>query len=101
MLAFLLVHGVVTLVQKVRAGDSFARRWLAWTLPYLAVNLVVLLIVWPGIWGNDDLAVLSLARTLQPNSWQHFLTSGGKNIAGITVPLKYDIISSGADNRNR
>lgn len=52
LLAFLLVHGVVTLVQKVRAGDSFARRWLAWTLPYLAVNLVVLLIVWPGIWAT-------------------------------------------------
>lgn len=48
VLAFGLVHGAVTLVQKLRAGDKFARRWVAWTLPYLAVNLVILLIVWPA-----------------------------------------------------
>lgn len=92
LLAFLLVHGVVTLVQKVRAGNSFARRWLAWTLPYLAVNLVVLLIVWPGIWGNDDLAVLSLARTLQPNSWQHFLTSGAFILSLMFVPMPGGVV---------
>ena len=34
VLAFGLVHGAVTLVQKLRAGDKFARRWVAWTLPY-------------------------------------------------------------------
>ena len=38
VLAFGLVHGAVTLVQKLRAGDKFARRWVAWTLPYLAVS---------------------------------------------------------------
>ena len=65
LLAFLLVHGIVTLVKKLRAKDRFVWRWLQWTLPYLAVNLIVLLIVWPGCWGNDDLNVLSLARTLQ------------------------------------
>lgn len=92
LLAFLLIHGVVTLVQKVRAGDSFARRWLVWTLPYLAVNLVVLLIVWPGIWGNDDLAVLSLARTLQPNSWQHFLTSGAFILSLMFVPMPGGVV---------
>lgn len=92
LLAFLLVHGIVTLVQKVRAGNSFARRWLAWTLPYLAVNLVVLLIVWPGIWGNDDLAVLSLARTLQPNSWQHFLTSGAFILSLMFVPMPGGVV---------
>ena len=31
VLAFGLVHGAVTLVQKLRAGDKFARRWVAWT----------------------------------------------------------------------
>ena len=33
VLAVGLVHGAVTLVQKLRAGDKFARRWVAWTLP--------------------------------------------------------------------
>lgn len=92
VLAFGLVHGAVTLVQKLRAGDKFARRWVTWTLPYLAVNLVILLIVWPGIWGNDDLAVLYLARTLQPNSWQHFLTSGAFILSLMFVPMPGGVV---------
>ena len=92
VLAFGLVHGAVTLVQKLRAGDKFARRWVAWTLPYLAVNLVILLIVWPGIWGNDYLAVLYLARTLQPNSWQHFLTSGAFILSLMFVPMPGGVV---------
>lgn len=51
LLAFLLVHGIVTLVKKLRAKDRFVWHWLQWTLPYLAVNLIVLLIVWPGCWA--------------------------------------------------
>lgn len=92
VLAFGLMHGAVTLVQKLRAGDKFARRWVAWTLPYLAVNLVILLIVWPGIWGNDDLAVLYLARTLHPNSWQHFLTSGAFILSLMFVPMPGGVV---------
>ena len=65
---------------------------MAWTLPYLAVNLVILLIVWPGIWGNDDLAVLYLARTLQPNSWQHFLTSGAFILSLMFVPMPGGVV---------
>ena len=56
------------------------------------MNLVVLLIVWPGIWGNDDLAVLSLARTLQPNSWQHFLTSGAFILSLMFVPMPGGVV---------
>lgn len=91
-LAFLLIHGVVELIRRLRAGDKFARRWLLWTLPYLAINLVILLIVWPGCWGNDDLMVLSLARTLQPNSWQHFLTSGVFILSLMFLPLPGGVV---------
>lgn len=87
LLAFLLVHGIVTLVKKLRAKDRFVWRWLQWTLPYLAVNLIVLLIVWPGCWGNDDLNVLSLARTLQMDAWQHFLTSSAFILSLMFVPI--------------
>ena len=56
------------------------------------MNLVILLIVWPGIWGNDDLAVLYLARTLQPNSWQHFLTSGAFILSLMFVPMPGGVV---------
>lgn len=92
LLAFLLVHGIVTLVKKLRAKDRFVWRWLQWTLPYLAVNLIVLLIVWPGCWGNDDLNVLSLARTLQMDAWQHFLTSSAFILSLMFVPIPGGVV---------
>lgn len=63
LLAFAVVHGAVTLAGKIRRRDPFTMRWLRWMLPYLLVTLVVLLIVWPGCWGADDLTVLQQART--------------------------------------
>lgn len=92
LLAFLLVHGIVTLVKKLRAKNRFVWRWLQWTLPYLAVNLIVLLIVWPACWGNDDLNVLSLARTLQMDAWQHFLTSSAFILSLMFVPIPGGVV---------
>lgn len=87
LLAFAVIHGAVTLVGNLRRGDAFTRRWLQWTLPYLAVSLVVLLIVWPGCWGCDDLGILQMARTLQASPWQHFLTSGAFILSLMFLPL--------------
>lgn len=92
LLAFAVVHGAVTLVQKIRRRDAFALRWLQWMLPYLLVTLVVLLIVWPGCWGSDDLDVLQLARTLEPSAWQHFLTSAAFILALMFVPVPGGVV---------
>lgn len=89
---FLLVHGVVTLVQKVREKDSFTLRWLRWTLPYLAVTLLLLLVLWPGIWGNDDKTILDYARTLEPFAWHHFLTSVWFIISLMFLPMVGGIV---------
>lgn len=85
--AFAVVHGLVTLVDKVRRRDAFILCWLRWMLPYLAVTLVVLLIVWPGCWGSDDLDVLYKARTLTPAPWQSFLTSAVFILCLMFLPL--------------
>ena len=92
LLALAVVHGAVTLVQNVRARDMFALCWLRWALPYLAVTLVVLVIVWPGCWGNDDLTVLQLARTLEADSWQHFLTSAAFILCLMFVPMPGGVV---------
>lgn len=90
--AFALIHGAVTLVQKLRRRDDFAVRWLQWALPYLVVTLVVLVLVWPGCWGSDDLDVLHLARTLEPSAWQHFLTSAVFILSLMFLPLPGGIV---------
>lgn len=92
LLAFAVVHGAVTLVRKVRQKDAFALRWLQWMLPYLVLTLVVLVIVWPGCWGSDDLEVLQLARTLEPSSWQHFLTSAAFILCLMFIPLPGGVV---------
>lgn len=92
LLAFAVVHGAVTLVRKVRQKDAFALRWLQWMLPYLVLTLVVLVIVWPGCWGGDDLDVLYLARTLEPSSWQHFLTSAAFILCLMFIPVPGGVV---------
>lgn len=92
LLAFAVVHGAVTLVGKIRRKDPFTLRWLRWMLPYLLLTLVVLVIVWPGCWGNDDLSVLHLARTLEADSWQHFLTSAAFILCLMFLPLPGGVV---------
>lgn len=92
LLAFAVVHGAVTLVRKVRQKDALALRWLQWMLPYLALTLVVLVIVWPGCWGGDDLDVLHLARTLEPSSWQHFFTSAAFILCLMFIPVPGGVV---------
>lgn len=75
IVAFGLIHGAVTLVANVRKRDRFTIRCLLWALPYLAVNLVIFVLIWPGAWGNDDLHVFALAQSLQVTAWYHFLSS--------------------------
>lgn len=86
-LTFGLVHGAVTLVGKLLRGERFARRCVLWALPYFAVNLALLLLIWPGAWGNDDLHVLSMARMLQVTPWYHYLASVYQILVLMLVPL--------------
>ena len=92
LLAFAVIHGAVTLVCNLRRKEPFTLAWLRWALPYLAVTLIVLVIVWPGCWGSDDLDVLHLARTLEPSSWQHFLTSGAFILSLMFIPLPGGVV---------
>lgn len=92
LLAFAVIHGGVNLVCSLRRKDPFTLAWLRWALPYLAVTLIVLVIVWPGCWGSDDLDVLHLARTLEPSSWQHFLTSGAFILSLMFIPLPGGVV---------
>ncbi len=92
LLAFAVVHGAVTLVRNIRRKDPFTLRWLQWMTPYLILTLIVLVIVWPGCWGSDDLDVLQRARILETSSWQHFLTSAAFILCLMFLPLPGGIV---------
>lgn len=42
---------------------------------YFTVMFVFLLLVWPGVWRSDDIAVFNSAKNLQIEYWQHFITT--------------------------
>lgn len=64
-----LWHGIFLFVKK--ADRSFVK----YTLIYMGINLVLLVLTWPGIWRMDEFGLLSNALRLQPVFWQNYLTS--------------------------
>lgn len=51
------------------------RRFFRITLGYFAVMMVLLLLVWPGIWRMDEFGLLSSSIQLMPHFWQNYITS--------------------------
>lgn len=51
------------------------RRFVRNSLIYFGINLLVLLLVWPGIWRMDEFGILNSAVNLIPVFWQNYLTS--------------------------
>ena len=56
--------------QNASAAQHKPSTWLVFALPMLAVWLLVLLILWPGILTNDSLSIWSMAQTGQIDDWQ-------------------------------
>jgi hypothetical protein len=56
-------------------NDEFVRKQIHFTCIYLGIMLLLLLVLWPGIWRWDEFYILERAVNLKANYWQHFLTS--------------------------
>lgn len=54
--------------------DTWKKYW-KWFLVYSIINLILLLIIWPGNFRHDDIIVANMARDYDLVPWQHFLTS--------------------------
>lgn len=53
----------------------FYQRWLLYSLIYLTICIVTLLLMYPGHWVWDEFTVLEQAKLYLPFSWQGNLTS--------------------------
>jgi len=51
------------------------RIWILYTLVYWAINTILLLFVWPGIWRLDEFGILGRASNLILHFWHNYLTS--------------------------
>lgn len=68
------------------------RRFVKYTLIYFCINLVLLLLVWPGIWRMDEFGILNSAVKLLPVFWQNYLTSLFYVFSLMLIPVPSGVI---------
>lgn len=88
---FLLVliglwHGIFAFVKK---GTS---RFKIYTLGYFSINMVLLILTWPGIWRMDEFGILNSALHLFPVFWQNYLTSLFYVFSLMLIPIPSGVI---------
>lgn len=54
--------------------DTEYRRYIHFAGFYFIFIIIIMLLIWPGIWFWDDLWVLAKTRGFEIEGWQHFLT---------------------------
>ncbi|MCR5282015.1 MAG: hypothetical protein K6E18_01485 [Lachnospiraceae bacterium] len=59
---------------------------------YFILNVLFLILTWPGIWRMDEFGILSSATHLYPNFWQNYLTSVFYIYALMLIPVPAGVI---------
>lgn len=73
---FLLWNELFYVIKSWKEISYEMKRWIYFSVVYFAINFLLLLIIWPGIWRWDDLGVLTLfVRNFDICYWQSLLHS--------------------------
>ncbi len=68
------------------------KRLVKYTLIYFCINMVLLFLIWPGIWRMDEFGILNSAVKLLPVFWQNYLTSLFYVFSLMLVPVPAGVI---------
>lgn len=81
------------LAAKLRAGDRAYNRWFRFFSIYFGIQMLLMLILWPGTWAWDDIMTLEFAvRCYGIFAWQHIFTSIFQMVALHIFPFPAGII---------
>lgn len=69
-IVFYLKNKIIDLIKK----DKKTKRLLLFFAISIIINIIFILLMWPGNWINDELGVLYNAKTFAYYSWQNYLT---------------------------
>lgn len=72
--------------------ESAVKRWIIISLVFIVLYMAVLLLVWPGMWSWDDVAILNGAKYYDFTPWQHFLTGLWHTICLQTLPFSSGVL---------
>ena len=59
---------------------------------YFLIQILLLLLIWPGIWRMDEFGILSSAIHLYPSFWQNYLTSVFYIFALMLLPFPAGVV---------
>lgn len=86
LLLLFLWQGIFWFVKK--ADVTFKRM----SVGYFLINMLLLLLIWPGIWRMDEFGILSGAINLIPKFWQNYLTSVFYIFSLMLIPIPSGVI---------
>lgn len=68
------------------------KKFVRYSLIYFGINMVLLLLTWPGIWRMDEFGILNSATMLLPVFWQNYLTSLFYVFSLMLIPIPSGVI---------
>lgn len=68
------------------------KKFVKYSLIYFAVNMMLLVMTWPGIWRMDEFGILNSATKLLPVFWQNYLTSLFYVFSLMLIPIPSGVI---------
>ena len=81
------------LAAKLRAGDRAYSRWFRFFSIYFGIQMLLMLILWPGTWAWDDIMTVEFSvRCYGIFAWQHIFTSIFQMVALHIFPFPAGII---------
>lgn len=87
---FVLILFAVFSVRLLRYAfikkNLLARRFLLYFAINFTILIILLLLVWPGMWSLDDVGILNLARISDFASWWHFFTGIVMILSAYLIP---------------
>lgn len=88
---FLLVliavwQGIYFLIKKAD------RKYVKYACIYFVINMLLLFLIWPGIWRMDEFGILNSAVLLFPVFWQSYLTSVFYIFSLMLIPVPSGVI---------
>lgn len=93
-LAFLILiwHTVFYIAEKIRSKDEKILRFLRYFLIYLSINIVILVMIWPGNYVWDELWVIEDVHNLTLQVTQHYFTSVLYILSLMLIPFPAGIV---------
>lgn len=96
LIAFLLYLVLWSLAlyiaKKIKEKDKKTLNFLQVFIVYFTINIILLILTWPGIWRFDEFKILACVKNYELEYWQHYLTSVFYNLALMIIPMPTGVI---------